>query len=200
MHSLLVTCGSEGSLKPLSVVMYRWVSGLAWCREVCPVVRQNFFYMCQQHRNSSFKVQPQGCLKILHLLILALSTRQFCPKNYIAYLGEMKSFANDHFWKGVTSQWTSFWKQIPCPKYDNSQTSRAKSPLNPLYTWCIMLLTGLHLSPPPPLKFSPLSPPPLRCTKVMGNHKIIILIIVLTIKSVIIVLTINDNNNSINYN
>ena len=28
-----------------------------------------------------------------------------------------------------------------------SQTSRAKSPLNPFYTWCNMLLTGLHHSP-----------------------------------------------------
>ena len=29
----------------------------------------------------------------------------------------------------------------------HSQTSRAQSPLNLLYTWCNMLLTGLHQSP-----------------------------------------------------
>ena len=28
-----------------------------------------------------------------------------------------------------------------------SQTPRAQSPLNPFYTWCNMLLTGLHRSP-----------------------------------------------------
>ena len=63
-----------------------------------------------------------------------------------------------------------------------SQTSRAQSPLNPLYTWSNMLLTGLHHSPvvsiPLLLPWNPcmlpLHLPPLlfflRCTRVRENH------------------------------
>ena len=66
----------------------------------------------------------------------------------------------------------------------NSQTSRAQSPLNPFYTWCNMLLTGLHnslvvsiplLLPSNSSILSFFFPPPfppllLTCTRVRGNH------------------------------
>ena len=69
------------------------------------------------------------------------------------------------------------------PKHcHNSQTSRSQSPLNPSYTWCSMLLTGLHQYPvvsiplllPSNSSMLPLHLPPLlsylTCTRVRGNH------------------------------
>ena len=41
-----------------------------------------------------------------------------------------------------------------------SQTFRAQSPHNPLYTWCNMLLTGFPFSSPQILSYSPFIPPP----------------------------------------
>ena len=67
----------------------------------------------------------------------------------------------------------------PC---QHSQTSRAKSPLNPFYTWCKILLTGLHHSPvgsiplllPTNSSIFPLHLPPLlislMCTRVRGSY------------------------------
>ena len=64
----------------------------------------------------------------------------------------------------------------------HSQTSRTQSPLNPFYTWCNMLLTGLHHSPVVSisllipsnssilsLHFPPMLPS-LTCTRLRGNH------------------------------
>ena len=64
----------------------------------------------------------------------------------------------------------------------HSQSSRTQSPLNPFYTWCNMLLTGLYHSPlvSIPLLLSSNSSilllhllfflPSLTCTRVRGNH------------------------------
>ena len=72
----------------------------------------------------------------------------------------------------------------PNPKHCHyPQTSRAQSPLNPFYTWCNILLTGLHhslivsipLLLPSNFSILPLHLPPLfpsfTCTtRVRGNH------------------------------
>ena len=50
-----------------------------------------------------------------------------------------------------------------------SQYSRAQTPLNPFYTCCNLLLTGLHHSPPPPLKFFHIHLPSPTCTSVKGK-------------------------------
>ena len=54
----------------------------------------------------------------------------------------------------------------------HSQTSRAQSPLNQFYTWCNMLLTGLHHSPVVSITFKFLHTPSplLTCTRVRGSH------------------------------
>ena len=64
----------------------------------------------------------------------------------------------------------------------HSQTSRTQSPLNPLYIWCNMMLTGLHHSSQPAfpssspqiLSYSPFTShlffSHLTCTRVRGNH------------------------------
>ena len=60
----------------------------------------------------------------------------------------------------------------------HSQTCRAQYPFNPFYTWCNMLLTGLHHSPvvniplllPSNSSILPLHLPSLTCMRVRGNH------------------------------